>query len=331
VELKELLENARRNEALLRRLQAFELQLLSAQSWLDFLTLLLEALPSQFELDAVTLKVCDPEGSLKASMLQSLDLEQGTLLNQIEFKARLPMVKAEPIAPPPPWRTGLGLPLIRNGEYLGQLCLYSSNADRFQNGMATDFMQHLAAVIAACLIMVKQSEEQSRLALTDPLTATENRRGFERSYQREWSRGQRQYHVFAMVLLDIDHFKKVNDIHGHGTGDRVLRQLCKTLKGVMRPTDHIGRLGGEEFALLLPGCQPDQLEMVAARIQQAIRDMDIRNDDGKQVPITSSGSYLSVTPRPHQNLGLTDLLDHLDGYLYQAKGKGRDCFIHAAD
>ena len=225
MELKELLENARRNEALLRRLQAFELQLLSAQSWLDFLTLLLEALPSQFELDAVTLKVCDPEGVLKASMLQSLDLEQGTLLNQIEFKACLTMVKAEPIAPPPPWRTGLGLPLIRNGEYLGQLCLYSSNSDRFQNGMATDFMQHLAAVIAACLIMVKQSEEQSRLALTDPLTAAENRRGFERSYQREWSRGQRQYHVFAMVLLDIDHFKKVNDIHGHGTGDRVLRQL----------------------------------------------------------------------------------------------------------
>ncbi|MBV1960052.1 MAG: hypothetical protein KUG48_00410, partial [Oleibacter sp.] len=71
MELKELLDNARRNEALLKRLQASELQLLSAQHWQDFLTLLLEALPSQFDLDAVGLKVCDPDGELKASMLQS--------------------------------------------------------------------------------------------------------------------------------------------------------------------------------------------------------------------------------------------------------------------
>ena len=329
MDLQELLDNARRNEALLRRLQAFELQLLSCQTWFDFLTLLLDGLPAQFDLDAATLKVCDPDGELKAAMLQSLDLEQGVLLNQLEFQSRVPIIDAAPIAPPPPWQSGLALPLMRNEVYLGQLRLYSMNPTRFQGGMATDFMQHLAAVIAACLMMVKQSEEQARLALTDPLTGAENRRGFERAYQREWSRGQRQYHVFAMVLLDLDHFKRVNDVHGHGTGDRVLKTLCRTLKSVMRPTDHIGRLGGEEFALLLPGCQPDQLHAVVERVQQAIHAMNVHNDLQQPVPMTASGSFVSITPRPHQNLELGQVIDHLDSYLYQAKRNGRDSFISA--
>lgn len=327
MDLTELLENARRNEALLKRLQAFELQLLSCQSWADFLTLLLEGLPAQFDLDAATLKVCDPEGELKAAMFQSLDIEQGVLLNQLEFQTRVPVIEASTIKPPPPWKTGLALPLMRNDVYLGQLRLYSMSEDRFQAGMATDFMQHLAAVIAACLVMVKQSEEQARLALTDPLTGAENRRGFERAYKREWAQGLRQYHVFAMILMDIDHFKKVNDVHGHGTGDRVLKQLCKTLKGVMRPTDHIGRLGGEEFALLLPGCQPEQLKNVVERVQSAITGMNVLNDSGKRVPLTASGSFISVTPRPHQDLELAQVIDFLDTYLYQAKKQGRNRFL----
>ncbi len=330
LELAELLENARRNEALLQRLQAFELQLLSAQNWQDFLTLLLEALPSQFDLDAVSLRICDPDGEIKASMLQSLDIDQGALLNQIEFKVSLPISKADVIETPPPWRSGLRLPLMRSGEYIGQLCMFSSREDRFTAGMATDFMQHLAAVIAACLVMVRQSEAQALMALTDPLTGAENRRGFDRVYRREWARGQRQHHVFAMVLMDIDHFKKVNDIHGHGTGDRVLKALCRTLKSTIRPTDHIGRLGGEEFALILPGCQPDQLIAVVSRVQESIREMSVLNDSGKRVPVTASGAFIAVTPRPHQDLSVEQVLDHLDKYLYKAKAAGRDRFLPAA-
>lgn len=329
MDLEELLENARRNEALLRRLQAFELQLLSCQNWFDFLSLLLEGLPAQFDLDAATLKVCDPDGELKAAMLQALDIEQGVLLNQLEFQSRVPLIEATLVTPPPPWSSGLALPLLRNDVYLGQLRLYSASDSRFQSGMATDFMQHLAAVIAACLVMVKQSEEQSRLALTDPLTSAENRRGFERAFDREWARGQRQYHIFSMILLDLDHFKQVNDVHGHGTGDRALRTLCRSLKNILRPTDHIGRLGGEEFAILLPGCQPDQLQAVVTRIQQAIRDMVVLNDTGKRVPMTASGSYVPITPRPHQRLDLDQVIVHLDTFLYQAKRSGRDCFVCA--
>lgn len=327
MDVAELLENARRNEALLRRLQSFELQLLSCQCWYDLLILLLEGLPQQFDLNAITLKVCDPDGTLKQAILQSLDLDQAMLVNQIEFHTNVPIIDVMAVSPPPPWQSGLALPLHRNSEYLGQLRLYSSDASRFLNGMATDFMQHLAAVIAACLVMVKQSEEQARLALTDPLTGVDNRRGFERAYEREWARGQRQYHVFSLLLIDIDHFKRINDVHGHGTGDRALKTLCHTLKEVMRPTDQIGRLGGEEFVLLLPGCQPEQLAQVAERVRAAIASCRVPNDQGDLLSMTASGSYLSITPRPHQYLPLHQVLEFLDVYLYRAKQAGRNCFL----
>lgn len=205
--------------------------------------------------------------------------------------------------------------------------MFASCEDRFTPCMATDFMQHLAAVIAACLVMVHQSEAQALIALTDPLTGAENRRGFERVYRREWARGQRQHHVFSMVLMGVDHFKKVNDVHGHGTGDRVLVNLCRTLKSAIRPTDHIGRLGGEEFALLLPGCQPDQLIKVIGRVQESIRSMQVVNDSGKRVAVTASGAFISVTPRPHQYLAIEQVIDHMDKYLYKAKAAGRNLFL----
>lgn len=327
VDVAELLENARRNESLLRRLQAFELELLSCQRWFDLLTLLLEGLPRQFDLDAIALKICDAEGTLKQSILQSLDLDQAVLVNQIEFHSRVPLIDVMTIAPPPPWESGLALPLVRNDVYLGQLRLYSSYSGRFQTGMATDFMQHLAAVIAACFMMVRQTEEQARLALTDPLTGVDNRRGFERAYEREWARGQRQYHVFSLLMLDIDHFKKINDLHGHATGDRALTALCRTLKQVLRPTDQIGRLGGEEFVLLLPGCQPEQLTQVAERVRTAIAECPIVNDQSEPLSMTASGSFLSITPRPNQHLPLHQVLEFLDVYLYRAKHAGRNCFM----
>lgn len=327
MDVAELLDNARRNEALLRRLQTFELQLLSCQRWFDLLTLLLEGLPEQFDLEAIGLKICDPDGSLKQAILQSLDLDQAVLVNQIEFHSRVPMVPVTTISPPPPWQSGLALPLLRNDVYLGQLRLYSSHSGRFLTGMATDFMQHLAAVIAACFVMVKQTEEQARLALTDPLTGVDNRRGFERAYEREWARGQRQYHVFSIILIDIDHFKQINDVHGHATGDRALQALCRTFKQVMRPTDQVGRLGGEEFVLLLPGCQPEQLMQVVERVRTAIAECPIVNDQEQALAMTASGSFLSITPRPNQYLPLSQVLEFLDVYLYRAKHAGRNRFL----
>lgn len=327
--VQELLDNARRNEALLRRLQAFELQLLSCQNWADLLTLLLRGLPEQFGLEAVTLTLLDHDGALKTAWLHTLTPEQFRLASEIELVTRLLPGSAGPLAPQPPFSSSLNLPLERNGVQSGRLVLHSANPERFRDGLAFDFMQHLAAVIAACLVMVRQSEEQARLALTDPLTGAENRRGFARAFEREWARGLRHYHAFAMLLIDLDHFKQINDLYGHATGDRALKILCQTLSGLLRPTDHIGRLGGEEFALLIPGCDTAQLPGLVSRVQEAIRAISVPDDQGNPVRLTASGSYLSLIPRPHSPVTLATVLGHLDTCLYQAKHSGRDRFIQA--
>lgn len=329
MDLQQLLNNARRNEALLRRLQAFELQLLSCQSWNDLLQLLLQGLPEHFGLDDVALCLLDTDGQLYQSILQSLTPEQTQWLDALEFVTHLPQCRPGPVAVNPPWHSGLMLPLLRHERCLGKITLFSTRTDRFADGMATDFMQHLAAVIAACLVMVQQTEQQARLALTDPLTGVENRRGFERFYAREWARGLRQFHEFAVILLDLDYFKQVNDQHGHATGDRALQALCNSLRQVVRPSDVIGRLGGEEFALLVSGCSWPQLELLIPRIQQAIRHMDVRNESGQRVTMTASGSFLVVTPKAHSSIELSQVIRLLDKYLYQAKAQGRDCFLAA--
>lgn len=329
MDLQELLDNARRNEALLKRLQNFELKLLACQHWHELLTVLLVELPNHFQLQAVGLKLCDEDGSMKASIQYAVDIEQAVLLKDVEFFKSLPTPALGIIKPPSPWVSGLSLPLWRNGQCIGQLCLYSSHTQRFSPDLATDFIQHLAAVVAACLVLVKQNEEQMRLALTDPLTLAENRRGFERSFTREWARGMRRYHEFSLLLLDIDWFKQINDSHGHATGDRALRQLCDTIRHSLRPTDHLGRLGGEEFIVLLSDCDPARLRMVAQRIQSAIRAMRVLNDQGQGVQITTSGSYITLLPKPYSSANLTTVLKHLDCFLYQAKEAGRDCYIAA--
>lgn len=327
LDIHELINNARRNEALLHRLQSFELQLLSCQSWSELLKLLLEGLPQHFKVDAVSIQLLDSNYELKKSMLQSVDIDQTGLVSQLEFYPELTPKAAGFIQPPMPWLSGLTLPLTRNKQYVGQLRLFAKEAGRFGQGVATDFMQHLAAVIAACFFMVKQSEEQSRLALTDPLTGVDNRRGLEHNFKREWASGLRHKHEIGVLMLDLDFFKAINDQYGHSTGDRVLKQLCQTLKRVLRPTDYIGRLGGEEFAIIMPYCNEAQMPVLVKRIQQAIRTMQVLTDDGLVIHITASGGYQAVMPCRQAQANLTQIITTLDTALYQAKDQGRDKFI----
>ncbi|GGY34100.1 hypothetical protein GCM10011297_03890 [Bacterioplanes sanyensis] len=330
MDLNQLLANARRNEALLKRLQAYELELLACQSWADWLRCLLQRLPQQFGLDAISLSLVDGDGQLRQSMHHSLDIDQAELLQGVCFDGEAVPTKTRVLAPAAPYHSGLMLPLQRNQRPLGRICLYSYQPERFQAGMALDFMQHLAAVVAACLELVHKTEVQARLALTDPLTGAENRRGFARAFQREWARGQRQYHVFGLVLLDLDHFKRINDQHGHACGDRVLVALCQTLQRLLRPTDHLGRLGGEEFAMILSGCRAPELADVVERLQTAIAALNVQTDEGQPLAVSASGSYLTVTPRAHREAHMDEYLQLLDGWLYQAKQQGRNRFLDAS-
>jgi two-component system cell cycle response regulator len=136
----------------------------------------------------------------------------------------------------------------------------------------------------------------------------------------------------SCLFIDLDHFKQINDNYGHPTGDRVLRGSAQTIKEQLRKTDFIARFGGEEFAILLPGCEKPQALQIATNILQAIKRQQFRADDDREFGITLS---IGATTCPTQQIvpcGLSDLADLLvasaDKGVYQAKAQGRDqvCF-----
>ena len=166
---------------------------------------------------------------------------------------------------------------------------------------------------------------------TDPLTGLQNRRGLrerllpmvkEVSYQLANPQRRRvQIDSLAIVMVDIDFFKKINDEHGHETGDRVLKQLSKVLLGHVRSLDVVGRMGGEEFAVGLLGASPKMAAKVAEQLREAVVAADFTTKDGTKLTVTASFGVTSLTTA---KLTLDDLLDQADKALYEAKTSGRN-------
>lgn len=163
----------------------------------------------------------------------------------------------------------------------------------------------------------RQLQIQSR---TDELTGLANRRYFMEMLDTELARGKRYDMPLSLAILDIDHFKHVNDTFGHDAGDRVLCDLAKVLVRELRTFDGIGRLGGEEFAILFPNTSAENAKLACERLITAIRAQEVVTDEG--------------TIRFTASFGLTDaagdtpdgraLLNAADKLLYQAKGEGRN-------
>lgn len=163
--------------------------------------------------------------------------------------------------------------------------------------------------------------ELQRLATTDMLTGMANRRAFlelaEATYQRACTAGE----PLTLLMLDLDHFKSINDRFGHLEGDRVLVEFARTIKAQLRASDTVGRLGGEEFGLLLPLTTPAEGADVAARILDAIRALELTDGTGHSYRITTS---MGLGALHLSDRSLRDLLDRADQALYLAKHRGRD-------
>lgn len=140
----------------------------------------------------------------------------------------------------------------------------------------------------------KTRDEMSTLAKTDCLTGLYNRGYWEYCLKREFKRYNRTCQTPSMIVLDIDHFKKVNDTYGHPAGDEVIRTLGKLLQSSLRTTDIIGRLGGEEFGIILIDTTGEPAEMLANRIRERIAETVIEHD-GHQIQITSSFGVCELT------------------------------------
>lgn len=172
----------------------------------------------------------------------------------------------------------------------------------------------------------KDLEEQLReLATCDSLTGAANRRHFVELAQRERERSLRAGSPMSVCLLDVDHFKRINDQHGHAAGDHALIALVRAAKGALRASDVLGRLGGEEFALLLPDTDLAGALQVAERVRAAVAAIEVPAlDERTSAPPTSIRVTISLGVAELGRESLEDLLKRADRALYAAKDQGRD-------
>jgi diguanylate cyclase (GGDEF)-like protein len=157
------------------------------------------------------------------------------------------------------------------------------------------------------------------LATRDPLTNLFNRRHFLNLAEREWKRAVRYKHPLCALMLDVDHFKQINDQHGHAAGDKALTTVANVIRSTLRATEIAGRYGGDEFVVLLPETLPENGLLVARRICQTIKDYTISSDVGV-IDLTPS---IGVACETGATGSLNELLNQADKALYIAKNAGR--------
>jgi diguanylate cyclase len=167
-------------------------------------------------------------------------------------------------------------------------------------------------------------EAQVSRSLTDPLTGLPNRREFGERLEERMGAWNRRQEVFSLLLLDVDHFKKLNDQHGHMAGDQVLAAIGRTLRGAIRREDAVARYGGEEFAILLPNTTLEEATTVAQNVREAISRAVVTHN-GQQITVTASGGLAAIAPSERTET----LIQRADAALYAAKAAGRDrTFVH---
>lgn len=235
-------------------------------------------------------------------------------------------------------------PLRQGPSLKGALCMVSSKAKPpvlEDMNMIQDLLSRVAVVIAHKELF----EQVERQAITDPLTGLYNRRYFEEQLNKEIDRAQRFGHSCSYIILDLDHFKSVNDTLDHGNGDIALKHTSAIVKRCVRDVDTVGRFGGEEFVVLLPESDANAAKVVADRICNSIRESTIEQfkseachekinaklKDGKITEATAQRlgagkvtASVGVSTFPLDAQDKTHLMELADKFLYVAKNRGRN-------
>ena len=173
---------------------------------------------------------------------------------------------------------------------------------------------------------LEQMNEKLRLMATvDGLTGVMNRRCFDEMLDREWKRSLREKVPVAIVMVDVDYFKKYNDTYGHQSGDECLRQVAEAVeKRVHRPSDYAARYGGEEFVVVLPGASISDVQQISERMRRLVEDTQL-NHNSQSIKITVS---IGGTSFPENNVdNIMEMIKTADTKLYQAKSNGRNLAI----
>ena len=346
-----LIEQAERNHAIMCRHQAFDLEIVGAGSFPELIGTIFRSLPVISELDVVTLCLVDPDADIHTVMLKLgvdfADFPQLVFVDSDSALGFVPSRRAQLTAPPKPLLgpyvptvhqgmfphppAGLQsialVPLLRNKRIIGSLNMGSLDPTRFTPALGTDFIEHMASIIAICLENVISNEMLKYIGLTDSLTGVYNRRYIDRRLLEEISRARRQAYRISCMYIDIDHFKAVNDSVGHQGGDEVLREVAVRIKAELRLSDALGRFGGEEFVVLLIDADVESAAICAQRIRASIANTPFALSSGEMLPISVSIGVATLDDfeRDHAIEGVAQqLVAQADSALYQAKESGRN-------
>ncbi len=191
------------------------------------------------------------------------------------------------------------------------------------NHMVSSLRQGQAQISQAHEALIEKNRELHQLSITDGLTGLFNRKHLMDLFDMEFIRAQRYQTPFSVLIADLDHFKTINDTHGHLAGDSVLRRIADTLGQSIRECDHVGRYGGEEFLIILPDTRVDGAMQMGERIRQIVSEVSFYND-GEAFSMTLS---VGVATCSQADSDLEAILSRADEALYRAKANGRNQVI----
>ncbi|BBN87323.1 diguanylate cyclase [Azospira sp. I09] len=224
-------------------------------------------------------------------------------------------------------KTAWSTPIVSPGkEVLGTLSLYFRQGRR-PNRFDKDVIEHACRQAAIAIDRNRAMDSLHRLATVDTLTGLNNRSRFLDQGEAEITRARRLGRSVAVLMLDVDHFKRINDTHGHGAGDVALKIVAAIIARELRAIDICGRLGGEEFAVMLPETDGQGAMQAAERLRQAVAQEKVRVAEGVELGITVSIGATILAP---QDTNIDHLLARADGALYEAKRSGRNLALYAA-
>lgn len=220
----------------------------------------------------------------------------------------------------------IALPLKVDGRVIGVL-----NAEaRTRGAYSEDHIRPLTVVAQQAAVVIRAAQlndEMRQLAVTDPLTGLYNRRYFVEKLDEEVRRAQRYGERVALMLVDCDHLKYINDVHGHLSGDRALQALADVMKITLRETDVLARLGGDEFAALLIGADDERAMDVCARLRKTVQSLRLISEDGGDIDMTVSAG-IAIFPDAGSDVKM--LMREADTALYRAKNDGRNQAVTAS-
>lgn len=340
-----MIGRAKKNSHTLQRFQAFEIRLHNQNSLATMIDHILDDAKKSFDLDVISLCLIDERGDIAKFLAEDaysheskdglILLQNREVLTSIFGNACRPFlgiykhsICANFFAHNQTKPASVAMtPLARRGKYLGALNLGSYQHDRFDDKMATDFVEHLGSVVSVCLENNFNFEEMRRISYVDTLTGVNNRRFLEQRITEELDRCQRNGDPLSCLFFDIDFFKSVNDQFGHQGGDVVLTSVAGAIKTQLRNNDVLARFGGEEFVALLSNINESHSLEIAERIRKTIQDLPLQINNA---PVSITISIGSSTFIPSASIVAdgskiaAHLLDVADSALYQAKHNGRN-------